>query len=88
MLKGFLFFGFMFFFLMVIAMKSMRTVKEGEYGAIFRLGKLLQVHGPGRIMIIPFIDKVVTIPVNHIANWQTMPRDELEKKVAEMALRD
>jgi len=81
------FFVFVLAFFAVLAFKSFVTIKEGEYAAIFRLGKLLQVNGPGSTIVIPFIDRVVRVPVQHIVGWQTMPRDELEKKVREMALR-
>ncbi len=81
------FWVFLLLVLAVIAFKSVVTIKEAEYVAVFRLGKLLQVRGPGAITIIPFIDRVVRVPVHQILNWQTMPQDELEKKVADIALR-
>jgi regulator of protease activity HflC (stomatin/prohibitin superfamily) len=81
------FFTFLLLVFAVLAFKSFVTIKDGEYAAIFRLGKLLRVNGPGSTIIIPFIDRVVRVPVQHIVGWQTMPRDELEKKVADIALR-
>jgi regulator of protease activity HflC (stomatin/prohibitin superfamily) len=71
----------------VIAFKSFVTIKDREYGVVFRLGKLDRVNGPGAIIIVPFIDRVVRVPVHQILGWQTMPQDELEKKVADIALR-
>jgi regulator of protease activity HflC (stomatin/prohibitin superfamily) len=71
----------------ILAFKSFVTIKEGEYAVVYRLGKLDRWSGPGAIIIIPFIDRVVRIPLHQIPNWQTMPRDELEKKVIAMALR-
>jgi regulator of protease activity HflC (stomatin/prohibitin superfamily) len=71
----------------VLAFKSFINVKEGEYVVVYRLGKLDRWSGPGAIIIVPFIDRVVRIPLHLIVNWQTMPQDEFEKKVVAMALR-
>jgi len=81
------FFIFLLLVFAVLALKSLVTIKEGEYAAIFRLGKLLRLSGPGAIIIIPFIDRVIRVPVDHIVGWQTMPREELDKKVVDIALR-
>ena len=34
-----------------------KILKEYERAVIFRLGRLIQVKGPGLIILIPFIDK-------------------------------
>jgi regulator of protease activity HflC (stomatin/prohibitin superfamily) len=62
------------------------TIKEGEYAVVYRLGKLDRWSGPGAIIIIPFIDRVVRIPLHQIPNWETMPQEELEKNVVKIAL--
>ena len=87
MFQAFSFFAFLLLVLVVVAFKSILTVKEGEYVTIFRLRKFHKVYGSGRIITIPFLDRVVRVPVNEILNWQTMPSDELEKKVADIALK-
>jgi len=81
------FFVFLLLVFAILAFKSFIMIKDGEYVVIYRLGKLDRMSGPGAIIIIPFIDRVVRIPLHEIINWKTMPRDELEKKVLEMALR-
>ena len=86
-------FAQLFFFVVVLlvfavlAFKSFVTIKEGEYVVVYRLGKLIRLSGPGAIIIIPFIDRVVRIPLHQIAGWQTMPEDELEKNVIKIALK-
>lgn len=81
------FFVFLLLVFAILAFKSFIMIKDGEYVVIYRLGKLDRMSGPGAIIIIPFIDRVVRIPLHEIINWKTMPRDELQKKVLEMALR-
>ena len=81
------FFTFLLVVFAVLAFKSFITIKDGEYVVVYRLGKLDRLSGPGAIIIVPFLDRVVRIPVHQIINWQTMPRDELEKKVVDLALK-
>ena len=81
------FFTFLMVVFAVLAFKSFVTIKEGEYVVVYRLGKLDRWSGPGAIIIIPFIDRVVRIPLHQIINWQTMPQEELEKKVIAIALK-
>jgi regulator of protease activity HflC (stomatin/prohibitin superfamily) len=81
------FFMFLLVVFAVLAFKSFITIKDGEYVVVYRLGKLVRLNGPGAIIIIPFIDRVVKIPLHQIAGWQTMPEEELEKNVIKIALK-
>ena len=48
------------FLLAVIILPQMvRILREYERGVIFRLGKLLGAKGPGLIMLIPIVDRMV-----------------------------
>lgn len=38
-----------------------RILREYERGVIFRLGKLLRAKGPGLIILIPFVDRMVKV---------------------------
>jgi regulator of protease activity HflC (stomatin/prohibitin superfamily) len=81
---------FFFVFLLVfaiVAFKSFVTIKEGEYVVVYRLGKLDRWSGPGAIIIVPFIDRAVRVPLHLILGWQTMPQEELEKKVIATAMK-
>ena len=71
----------------ILAFKSFVTIKEGEYVVIYRLGKLDRWSGPGAIIIVPFIDRVVRIPLHQIVGWQTMGQEELEKNVIKIAMK-
>jgi regulator of protease activity HflC (stomatin/prohibitin superfamily) len=48
--------------LIVIILSSMiRILREYERGVIFRLGRFIGVKGPGLILLIPFIDRMVKV---------------------------
>src|SRR2546429_7417731 len=43
----------------IILPQAIRILREYERGVIFRLGKLLGAKGPGLILLIPIVDRVV-----------------------------
>ena len=43
----------------VVIMSAIRVLREYERGVIFRLGRVIGVKGPGLILLVPFIDKMV-----------------------------
>ena len=87
MVAKLLFYVFVLLILGVVAFKSFVTIKEGEYAVVYRLGKLDRWSGPGAIIIVPFIDRVVRVPLHLILGWQMMPQEELEKKVIATAMK-
>jgi regulator of protease activity HflC (stomatin/prohibitin superfamily) len=44
---------------LLILASAIRILREYERGVIFRLGRLIGAKGPGLIILIPFIDKMV-----------------------------
>jgi regulator of protease activity HflC (stomatin/prohibitin superfamily) len=59
--------GVVVFLLLVIAFSSLRIANEYERGVVFRLGRLIQLKGPGLFFIIPFgIDRLVKIDLRVI----------------------
>ena len=40
---------------------AIRILREYERGVVFRLGKLLRAKGPGLVLLIPFVDRMVRI---------------------------
>src|SRR2546427_12707281 len=46
---------------LVFLVASIRTVREGEFLAVFRLGRGWKVVGPGLAVIIPLIDRTVRV---------------------------
>ena len=59
--------GFVAFILLIILIRAFRVLNEYERGVIFRLGKFVAVKGPGLIILIPILDKMVRISLRIIA---------------------
>jgi regulator of protease activity HflC (stomatin/prohibitin superfamily) len=54
--------GIIVFLLLILLMSAIKIVQEYERGVIFRLGRVLaRAKGPGLIIIIPFIDRMVKV---------------------------
>lgn len=47
-------------------MNIIKILREYERGVIFRLGRLIPVKGPGLIILIPFIDKLVKVDLRTV----------------------
>jgi regulator of protease activity HflC (stomatin/prohibitin superfamily) len=47
------------FFLLIFLGSAIRVLREYERGVIFRLGRLIAQKGPGLILLIPVIDRMV-----------------------------
>jgi regulator of protease activity HflC (stomatin/prohibitin superfamily) len=48
-------------FAIIILFAAIRIVQEYERGVIFRLGRFVGIRGPGFILLIPFIERMVRI---------------------------
>ncbi len=48
-------------FVLIILAASIRIVNEYERGVVFRLGRYVGVRGPGLILLIPFIERMVKV---------------------------
>jgi len=65
--------------LIVILLGTMiRILREYERGVIFRLGRLIGVKGPGLILLIPFIDRMVRVSLRIIA-MDVPPQDVITR---------
>jgi regulator of protease activity HflC (stomatin/prohibitin superfamily) len=54
------------FFIIIILFNAVRILREYERGVIFRLGRLIKVKGPGLILLIPLIDKMVRVSLRTV----------------------
>src|SRR4051812_681403 len=54
------------FFALIAAAASIRVLREYERGVIFRLGRLIATKGPGLILLIPLIDRMVKIDLRTV----------------------
>ena len=49
------------FFIVILLAASLRVLREYERGVIFRLGRLIAQKGPGLILLIPIVDRMVRV---------------------------
>src|SRR6201987_5133983 len=69
----------------IILPQMIRILREYERGVIFRLGKLLGAKGPGLIMLIPIVDRMVRMDLRvvtiDVARQEVMTRDNVPMTV-------
>ncbi|OQP50442.1 hypothetical protein A4H97_00960 [Niastella yeongjuensis] len=53
-------------FAVFVLSSAIRILREYERGVVFRLGRLLSVRGPGLIILIPVIDKMVKVSLRTV----------------------
>ncbi len=73
-------FGFVFLiaFAAIILFNLIKVLAEYERGVIFRLGRLLGVKGPGLIILIPGIDRMVKVSLRTVV-LDVPPQDVITK---------
>ena len=57
---------------------AIRILKEYERGVIFRLGRVIKAKGPGLIILIPVIDKMIKVSLRLVA-MDVDPQDVITK---------
>src|SRR3990170_4655753 len=70
--------------LMILA-SAVRILREYERAVIFRLGRLIAVKGPGLVLLIPAVDRMVRVSLRvvamDIAPQDVITRDNVSIKV-------
>ncbi|MCZ6766889.1 MAG: slipin family protein [bacterium] len=66
------------FFVIMILASAIRVLREYERAVIFRLGRLGGVKGPGLIILIPIIDRMVKVSLRVIV-MDVAPQDVITK---------
>jgi len=65
----------------IVLPQAIRILREYERGVIFRLGKLLGTKGPGMILLIPIVDRMVKMDLRvvtiDVARQEVMTRDNV-----------
>ncbi len=69
---------FIIFFVLILLFNMIKVLKEYERGVIFRLGRLIGAKGPGLIILIPMIDKMVRVDLR-IITYDIPPQDVITK---------
>ncbi len=65
-------------FVIIILSNAIRILAEYERGVIFRLGRLVGVKGPGLILLIPIVDRMVRISLR-VITMDVPPQDVITK---------
>jgi regulator of protease activity HflC (stomatin/prohibitin superfamily) len=68
---------------------AVKIAREYERGVVFRLGRLIGLKGPGLYLLIPFIDKAVTVDLRtitlNVPPQEVITRDNVTVKVNAVA---
>lgn len=71
--------------IIIVLPQMIRILREYERGVIFRLGKLLRAKGPGLILLIPIVDRMVKVDLRVITidvpKQEMMTRDNVPVSV-------
>ena len=66
------------FIVLIVLWSMIRILREYERGVVFRLGRVIGVRGPGLVILLPFIDKMVKVSLRIIA-MDVPPQDVITK---------
>jgi regulator of protease activity HflC (stomatin/prohibitin superfamily) len=58
--------GVILFFGIIVLFSAVKVVQEYERGVVFRLGRLLGPRGPGLILLIPFIERMMKVDLRTV----------------------
>ncbi len=65
----------------IVLSSAVRILREYERGVIFRLGKLIGAKGPGLVLLIPMVDRMVKIDLRvitiDVSRQEVMTRDNV-----------
>ena len=65
-------------FILYVLASAIRILNEYERGVVFRLGRMVGVRGPGLIILIPFIEKMVKVSLRTVV-MDVPPQDVITK---------
>jgi regulator of protease activity HflC (stomatin/prohibitin superfamily) len=70
---------------LIILANAIRILREYERGVIFRLGRLIGAKGPGLILLIPIIDRMIRVDLRTVTfdvpSQDVITRDNISVKV-------
>ncbi|HDL03226.1 MAG: slipin family protein [Candidatus Zixiibacteriota bacterium] len=70
--------GVAILFVLIILSNAIRILKEYERGVIFRLGRLIGAKGPGIILLIPIVDRLMKVDLRTIT-FDVPPQDVITR---------
>jgi regulator of protease activity HflC (stomatin/prohibitin superfamily) len=81
--------GVIALFLLILLSAAIRILREYERGVIFRLGRLIAQKGPGLILLIPIIDRMVRVDLRtvtlNVPPQEVITRDNVTVRVTAVA---
>jgi regulator of protease activity HflC (stomatin/prohibitin superfamily) len=81
--------GVVILFALIALLSAIKVVQEYERGVVFRLGRLAGVRGPGLILLIPFIERMVKVDLRtvtmDIPAQEVITRDNVTVRVNAVA---
>ena len=81
--------GVIVLFGVIVLLSAIKVVQEYERGVVFRLGRIAGVRGPGLILLIPFIERMVKVDLRtvtmDIPAQEVITRDNVTIKVNAVA---
>jgi len=66
------------FFALLLLFNMIKILREYERGVIFRLGRLIGMKGPGLIILIPIVDKMVRVDLR-VITYDVPPQDVITR---------
>ncbi|RME86432.1 MAG: slipin family protein [Caldilineae bacterium] len=77
------------FILALIILSAIKIVQEYERGVVFRLGRYVGVRGPGLIVLIPFVERMVKVDLRvvtmDVPSQEAITRDNVTVRVNAVA---
>ena len=74
---------------MCLAAASVRVLREYERGVVFRLGRLIEQKGPGLVLLIPAVDRLVRVSLRTVTldihPQEVITRDNVPVRVTAVA---
>ncbi|MEO0087421.1 MAG: slipin family protein [candidate division WOR-3 bacterium] len=75
--------------IILLLLMSIRILAEYERGVVFRLGRFHKVKGPGLILLIPFVDRIIKVSLRvvtlDVPPQDVITRDNISVKVNAVA---
>ncbi|MCO5175846.1 MAG: slipin family protein [Thermomicrobiales bacterium] len=67
--------GAIILFLIILVSATIKVVQEYERGVVFRLGRLAGARGPGLILLVPFVERMIRVDLRTLT--MDIPRQEV-----------
>ena len=66
----------------ILAILSLRVVREDERMAIIRFGRFVGIRGPGMVWVIPGVDRTTRINLERdIPRWRSLSTEQLTNEI-------